>query len=68
MKVEIDFTLPEFSATKIVTWGCHVDNSVKGRYNIILGICLLTKLVLSPTFMNTSSKEVMELLKGPQHP
>ena len=25
IKVEIYFTLPEFSATKIMTWNCHVD-------------------------------------------
>ena len=24
-KVNVDFCLPEFSATKIVSWKCHVD-------------------------------------------
>ena len=37
MKVKIYFTLPKFSATKIMTWECHVDDSAKGRYNMILG-------------------------------
>ena len=37
LKVNIDFTLPELSATKTVTWNFHVDDSAKGRYNIILG-------------------------------
>ena len=30
VKVKIDFTLPEFSATQIVTWECHVDEYTKG--------------------------------------
>ena len=34
--VKIDFTLPELSATKIMTWNCHVDDSAKDRYEIIL--------------------------------
>ena len=44
LKAEIDFTLPEFSATKIVTWECHEDESDKVRYNMILGRYLLTSL------------------------
>ena len=31
------FCLPEFSATKIMTWRCHVVESTESRYNIILG-------------------------------
>ena len=42
LKVKIDFTLPELRATKIVTWNFHVDESAKGRYEMILGINLLT--------------------------
>ena len=42
LKVKIDFTLPGFSATKTVTWECHVDDSTKSRCNMILGIDLLT--------------------------
>ena len=37
LKVKIYFTLPKFSATKIVMWGCHLDYSAKGIYFIILG-------------------------------
>ena len=40
-KVKIDFTLPELIATKIVTCNCHVDDSAKVRYEIILGRYLL---------------------------
>ena len=41
LKVKIDFTLPGFSATKIVMWNFHVDDSTKIRYSIILGRDLL---------------------------
>ena len=36
LKVNIDFTLPELSATKIVTWKHHIDDSAKGRYDYVL--------------------------------
>ena len=42
LEVNIYFTLPELSATKIVTYIYHVDDSAKGRYDIILGRDLLT--------------------------
>ena len=41
LKVKIDFTLPALSATNVVTWNCHVDDSSKGRYDMILGRDLL---------------------------
>ena len=47
MKVKIDFTLPRFSATEILTWEFHVDEYDKGRYDMILSIYLLTSLVLN---------------------
>ena len=45
-KVNVDFCLPEFSSTKIVTWKCHVDKFTTGRYEMILGRDLLTALGL----------------------
>ena len=45
-KVSVDFCLTESSATKIVSWKCHVDNSTYSRYGMILGRDLLTALVL----------------------
>ena len=42
LKVKIDFTLTEIIATRILTWTFHVDDSTKGRYNMILGRYLLT--------------------------
>ena len=49
-KVNIDFCILEFSATKIVTWKCHVDESTNGRYEMILVIYLLTALGLDLKF------------------
>ena len=43
-KANIYLCLPDFIATKIVMWKCHVDKSTNGRYNIILGRDLLTAL------------------------
>ena len=37
LKVGVHFTLPALSATNIVTWRCHVDDSAKGRYDMMLG-------------------------------
>ena len=42
LKVNVDFTLPALSANNVVTWNCHVDDSAKGRHDIILGRDLLT--------------------------
>ena len=45
-KVDIDFCLPEFSATKIVKRKFHVYESTTGRYIMILVRYLLTALGL----------------------
>ena len=47
LKVKVDFTLPALSATNVATWECQVDDSAKGRYDMILGKCVLTELVLN---------------------
>ena len=49
-KVNIDFCLPNFSVTKIVTWKCHVEKSTNGRYDMILGRDLITTLGLDIIF------------------
>ena len=41
IKIEVDFNLPELSATNVVMWRCHVYDSAKVRYDIILGKDLL---------------------------
>ena len=42
LKVKVDFTLPALSTINVVTWNCHVEESVKGRYYIILGRDILS--------------------------
>ena len=37
LRVKVDFTLPSHSVTNSVTWKCHVYESAKGRYDMILG-------------------------------
>ena len=46
LKLKIDFNLPKLSATKIVTWNCHADDSAKRRDDMILGRDILTALGL----------------------
>lgn len=45
-KHKLNFFLQEFSATKIVTWECHVDESNEVQYDIFLVIDLLTTLII----------------------
>ena len=47
IKVEAEFALPELSATNVMMWKCHVDDSAKGRYDMILGKYLLIELGLN---------------------
>ena len=42
LKVKIYFTSSALSATNVVTWNFHVDDSAKGRYDMTLGRYLLT--------------------------
>ena len=41
-KIKIEFTLPTLSATDVVAWKCHVDESARSRYDTILVRDLLT--------------------------
>ena len=50
LKGKIDLALPELSATKIVMWNCHVDESAKGIYYMILGRDLWKALELNLKF------------------
>ena len=59
--MKIDFLLPEFSWTNIVTWKYHVDESTNGRYDMILGRDLITTLGLDLKF----SKKVIIGGEGP---
>ena len=40
-KVKVYFTLPALSATNVMAWIFHVDESAKGIYDMILGKDLL---------------------------
>ena len=62
LKVKVYFTLPALSTTDVVTWNFHVDDSDKGRYDMILGRYLSTELGLNlKNYMNTSLEQMMEL-------
>ena len=61
MKVKIYFTLTEFSTTKIVTWGFHMNDSDKVGYNKVLGRDILTTLVLNIKILNISLNQVTYL-------
>ena len=51
LKFNVDFSLPALNATNFVTWEFYVDDSAKGKYNMILGkIFLLTELGLNLKF------------------
>ena len=63
-KVNVEFCSPEFSATKIVMRTCHVDDSAKGRYNMILGRNLLTTLGLDIKFSDRVIVGVERLYEG----
>ena len=50
LKVKLYFTLPAFSDTNVVTCKCHVDDSAKGGYGIILRRYILIELGLNLEF------------------
>ena len=61
LMVKIDLNLPELSVTKIVTWNCHLGDSTKGKYDIVLGKYITTVLV----FNLKISDHVIEAYYGP---
>ena len=61
LKIKVDFTLPTIIVKNIVTWTCHLDDSDKGRWDIILGTNILTELVLNLKL----SEHVIEADGGP---
>ena len=46
-KFQVYVTLPALSATNAVIWKCHVDDSSRDMYDMILGSDMLTDLVLN---------------------
>ena len=67
-KGNIDFTLPELSATQILMCNCHVDKSTVGRYDMILGIYLLKSIVLNLKLFEHVIKVDYLFLKGSTEP
>ena len=61
LKVKVDFTLPALSRTNVLMWKYHVDESDKGRYNMISGKVILTELGLNLKL----SEHVTEADDGP---
>ena len=60
-KLSVYSCLLGFSATKITSWKCHVDNSTTVMYNIILGRDIPNSLVLDLKL----SKNIVIGNKGP---
>ena len=61
LKVNVDFIVTALSATNVVTWKCHMDNSAKGRHEMTLVRYLWTYLGLKIIF----SDHVIEADDGP---
>ena len=68
LQVKIYFTLPELSATKIVMWDYHVDESAMSRYKMILGRDILTSLRLNIKLSGNVIKADDVPLKGSTAP
>ena len=58
--IKVDFILPALISMNTVTWKCHVDESAKGGYYMILGQDILTQLGLNLKF----SEHVIEADDG----
>ena len=52
-KVKVNFCLPDFGMKKIVIWECHVDKYSEIRYDIIVGIYIITLFLLYIYFLLT---------------
>ena len=68
IKVDVKFTWPELSATNVVTWKCHISDSIKGRYNMILERYLWTELVINSKWSDHIIKSDDGNVKGSTTP
>ena len=50
IRVRINLNTPALIVTSVVTWNCHLDESAKGRHDMILGRDILTELGLNLKF------------------
>ena len=52
-KSKVELILPELDMTKIVTWDCHMDDSlILGRYDMSIGRDFLSELCMNLNFSN----------------
>ena len=68
IKIRIDFTLTELSATNVMTWNFHEGESARGVCAMILGRDKLKELGLHLNSLITSSNQMVDLLKSLRHP
>ena len=68
IKVKVYFTLPKLSATKMVTWNCHEDESDKDTYSMILGRYLSEYLVFNLKLSENIINSDVGTLKGSTAP
>ena len=68
IKIKIYFTITELSATTFWTWNCHVDDSSKGRYDMILGRYILIALGLYIKISIYVTESDTEPFKGSMSP
>ena len=64
LNFKMDFTLPGFREKEILTCNFHVDDSAKGRYDIILAKDILTALGLNLEFFYHVIEEYYGPFKG----
>ena len=61
---KIDLYLPEFSATKVVMWKCHADDSTRGQNHIIIDRYILNTIVIYIKFSNNTIKCSKDTYQG----
>ena len=68
LNIKVYFTLLAISSMNVVTWKCHVDESAKGRYYMIVGWDILTELGLNLKISEHVIKEDDGHFKGSTTP
>ena len=68
LKVKVYLTLPVLRSMNGMMWKCHMDDSSKGWYNMILGLYLLTELLLNLKFSEYVIEADDEHFKGSTTP
>ena len=66
IKGKIYLFLTESSATQIITWECHMDDSAESRYDLIIDRYLLSVLGIDLKNPTSSSQDMTKHLKGAQ--